>query len=285
MNKKKELIFFETSRLRRDDTIIFFSLTQFSFPSHKKLVYTNNFFCLAKGTMVLSTKSLKVIEKFRAPAALYIPSKIKGGGWAEVSRPGMGGEAIIQVQDDATMSGKRVSVVRFLMRHGKDLVNARIMKGLPIIRNSTDEKSVVFMSASTSTTGTRQKTMFNLIFTNVEDADEFLMWWYAKNGSIKAWLAKETSNGKAAEPSKKPLGESTNQKSIDEASAKMRLCNLKTSDNKKYSPAFGNNNGSRNDGSSSDGSDDSDEVEEVEIDWDEAPQTQDWASSFSYDAA
>jgi hypothetical protein len=237
--------------------------------------------------MAPSTKSLKVTEKFRAPAALYIPSKNKGGGWAEVSRPGMGGQAIIQVQDDATMNGKCISVVRFLMRHGKDAVNARIVNGLPIIRNNTDEQSVVFASASTSTSGTRQKTMFNLIFENVEDADEFSMWWYAKNGSIKDWLAKETSlKGKAAEPSKKPLGESTNQKStIDEASAKMRRCNLKTSDNKKDSPAFGNTNGSRNYESSSEESDDSDEREEVEIDWNEAPQTQDWASSFAYDAA
>jgi hypothetical protein len=314
---------------------IFFSLTQQT---------THATSSVAKRTMAPSTQSLKVIEKFRAPAALYVPSTTKGGGWSEASRPGMGGEAIIQVQDDATMSGKSVSVVRFQLRHGKDVLNARIEGGLPI--NRKDEKAVLFKSASTSTSGIRKKTIYNLIFTNVEDTDEFLMWWYAKNGSIKAWLAKDITTKtslkrKATEPTKcgfaplqkkskasipeeeasvttkvkvrlqsqydkKPLGESTNRKAIDETrnplalSTKMRRfennenerpenaygSNLKTSDNnnKKGSPAFVNNDDSHNDGSNSNGSDDNNEREEVEIDHDDAPQSQDWMSAFAFDA-
>ena len=256
--------------------------------------------------MAPSIKSLKVIEKFRAPAALYVASETKGGGWAEVSRPGMGGEAIIQDQDDAAMRGNIVSVVRFLLRHGKDPLNARIVKGLPIVRNGTDEKSVLFVSASTSTSGIRQKTMFNFIFTTVEDADEFLMWWYAKNGSIKAWLAKEVAEltncsfaplqekSKASIPKEeasKHLCESYDRKSINETggplalSTKLRRCSLKTSDNKnKKDSNDGSLNDGSNDGSNSNGSYDSDDGEEVEIDWNEAPQTQDWMSSFDIDA-
>jgi hypothetical protein len=62
--------------------------------------------------------------------------------------------------------------------------------------------------------------------------------------------------------------------------------NLKTSDNnnKKGSPAFVNNDDSHNDGSNSNGSDDNNEREEVEIDHDDAPQSQDWMSAFAFDA-
>ena len=153
---------------------------------------TNSIAIVTMKTAV-STKSLRVYEKFRAAAALYTPSANKGDGWCEVSRPGMGGEVIIQLQDHATLSETFVTVVRFQHRHGKDVVNARIVKGLPI--NRINQSTVVFKSSSSNTNGYRKKTIFRVTFENSIDTDEFLMWWYEKNGSIKTWL-KEGSNQK-----------------------------------------------------------------------------------------
>jgi len=133
----------------------------------------------------LSSKALSIIEKFQAPAALWIPSSIAGEGWSEISGIRRGGQVIIQVQEDALDARKQIAVVRFDLRHGQDVLNGRILHGLPL--NRVDEKTVDFKCASTSTRNVRHKTINRVQFQTVDDTDDFVMWWYAKNGSIKEW--------------------------------------------------------------------------------------------------
>lgn len=156
-----------------------------------------------------SCKTLKVIEKFRAPAGLWRPSLNAGDGWSETSGTRRGGRIIIQIQENADIDEDPVAVVRFELRHGVDVLNSRITKGLPIHRS--DDKTVLFKSVSTSTGCIRRKTVHLVKFDSVEDTDDFLMWWYAKNGSIKAWLGDDSGKTggtrKATTPiEKKPRG-------------------------------------------------------------------------------
>ena len=85
--------------------------------------------------------------------------------------------------------GEPVAVVRFELRRGIDVLNSRITEGLPI--HCKDKTMVLFKYFSTSTGRIGQKTVHLVQFEDVEDANDFLMSWYAKNGSIKAWLGEE----------------------------------------------------------------------------------------------
>ena len=133
------------------------------------------------------SKPLKVIEKFRARAALYTPSTRKGGGWIEISGPELRGEVVIQLQEDAgrhhCYNGKKyIPVVRFHFRHGKDFVNARIQDKMPIHRKG--KRKVLFKCLSSSfSSGDRCKILCCLVFEKEEDTNDFMMWWLAKNGS------------------------------------------------------------------------------------------------------
>ena len=182
--------------------------------------------------MSRSQKSLKVVEKFRAPAALYRPSDTRGNGWTVSAKPGMGGEVIIQDQQDADDPKSIVPVVRYQLRHGQDTMNCRIVEGLPIRRENA--KTVLFKSASRNNGGVNVKTIFQLVFETTNDTDEFLMWWYEKNGSnknrypnsdikttpikrkgTKCTPRKENTKSSASpEEASKPLVESTNQPTL-----------------------------------------------------------------------
>ena len=96
-----------------------------------------------------SSKSLKVTEKFQAPAGLWHPSSNAGEGWSETSGIQRGGKIIIQIQENANGVGEPVAVVWFELRHGIDVLSSRITEGLPIHRK--DKTTVLFKSFSTST--------------------------------------------------------------------------------------------------------------------------------------
>ena len=239
------------------------------------------------------TKTLKVIEKFRAPAAYYRPSSRPGGGWVFAAEPGMGGKAIIQLQEDAESAGENkefIPVVRYQLRHGKDVMNARIQKGLPI--NRVNERTLDFKSASRNTSGVVLKTIFRFVFESSNDADEFRMWYLEKNGSIEAWIAKEKAaklakkrkgtdlTGCGLGPQKKkpkltafpeqttgkkegpkPLGDSTNRNSIETKRSKVKAKKM---------------NGSKDDEREAK----AEEEEVVILDYEDAPLSQNWMAAF-----
>lgn len=162
------------------------------------------------------TKQLKVLEKFRAPAALYVPATTSGNGWSIISGPGKGGCTIIQVQENANNDGPNVAVVRFQLGHSgamKDVMNARIMNQLPIHRVSHQE--VCFKCVSTTTNNIRQRTIFKIKFEKTDDTEDFLMWWYAKNGAMEELISpskrKATANS-TDQMEKKPKVSDRDQK-------------------------------------------------------------------------
>ena len=248
-----------------------------------------------------STSLRTVTCKFRAPAALYSPSGIKGGGWREASRPGMGGEVMIQVQqEDAKWSTNgspnSIAIVRFQLRHGKDVLNARIKDKLPIRRK--DNVTVLFKCLSSTTHKIRKKTIFHLIFEKEEDTDDFLMWWYAKNGSIQTWL-----EGDESKKLKEGVDESKKLKENNKKEAKKSCSKRKATDstNSGFTPLKKKLNKGEQDKAlvestskkkkqKSGGSviqkptKKRDTVEEVvEFDYDDAPQSQNWMAAFQYE--
>ena len=267
-------------------------------------------------------KALSVIEKLRAPAALYRPSSTLGGGWSETSGVKRDGRVIIQVQENADGKQDSVAVVRFVLRHGQDVLNARILHGLPVVRK--DSNTVFFKVCSTSNSRVRCKTIHVLKFDKEEDADNFLMWWYAKNGSIKAWLREDSNQKiltrkslkrKAAESTKTgstPLGKRVKVMVDDDRcrdgddDCKQALQPFRESTNSKFDvgesstkPArkkkknIGENDikddNENNDSDKTGRSDvpkychlasDSKEKEEVMVDYEDVPQSQDWLASF-----
>ena len=267
-------------------------------------------------------KALSVIEKLRAPAALYRLSSTLGGGWSETSGVKRNGRVIIQVQENADGKKDSVAVVRFVLRHGQDVLNARILHGLPVVRK--DSNTVFFKVCSTSNSRVRCKTIHVLKFDKEEDADDFLMWWYAKNGSIKAWLGEDSNQKistrkslkrKAAESTKTgstPLGKRVKVMVDDDRcrdgddDCKQVLQPLRESTNSKFDvgesstkPAqkkkknIGENDikddNENNDSDKTGRSDvpkychlasDSEEKEEVMVDYEDVPQSQDWLASF-----
>ena len=271
-------------------------------------------------------KALNVIEKFRAPAALYRPSGVAGGGWSETSGPKRGGRVIIQVQENADGKERQIPVVRFELRHGQDVLNARILPGLPI--HCKDQTSMYFKAASSSTGRIRRKTIHLLKFRNNDDTDDFLMWWYAKNGSIEAWLGQD-SNQKNESTLKslkrkaiddlgenqlrkrlkdnkaeggRPLQDSTNVEHNEGLKKKHKAfavddddgCDGQSkddtgsyqdrykSDESDESEKDGSDefSGSETDGSDDQTSDSDDQKEEVIVDDEYAPQSQEWMISF-----
>ena len=251
-------------------------------------------------------KTLKVVEKFRAPAALYYPSRLKGDGWIEVSGPSLGGEAVIQLQGDAKQkSGNRtISVFRFQLRHGKDHLNARIQHRLPIHRKG--ETTVLFKSASTNSGGLRKKSVYAVKFQSKDDTNDFMMWWLAKNGSTS--LGEETKNtskrkaedktgcdrGSGYTPQKKKskqtkscppangvLNNSTNSgcEESPERGAKGKIVSsLNSTSNNSSEAKELDSVGTKND--KDDDSSDSDSNEEVAIDDEYAPRSQQWVLAF-----
>eukprot|EP00531_Pseudo-nitzschia_arenysensis_P008296 CAMPEP_0116127962 /NCGR_PEP_ID=MMETSP0329-20121206/7111_1 /TAXON_ID=697910 /ORGANISM="Pseudo-nitzschia arenysensis, Strain B593" /LENGTH=240 /DNA_ID=CAMNT_0003622079 /DNA_START=54 /DNA_END=776 /DNA_ORIENTATION=+ len=232
-----------------------------------------------------TSKSLKVVEKFRAKAALYIPSKWKGGGWLETSGPDGGGEAIIQLQENADIKENRglVPVVRFQLRHGKDVLNARILGGLPLRRK--DKHTVYFKALSSTTSGIRRKTVHVFKFIEESDADDFEMWWYAKNGSLNEWIkAKKnkkqgSSKRKATDPTnssftplKKKLKATKDFDANQEPNRDDSLQKLSTALSFEDDSSGKSNAGNETDGSSDD--------EDVFVDSDDAPQSQQWFVAF-----
>mmetsp|Transcript_19228 Transcript_19228/g.41791 ORF Transcript_19228/g.41791 Transcript_19228/m.41791 type:complete len:303 (+) Transcript_19228:369-1277(+) len=161
------------------------------------------------------TKRLKVLEKFRAPAALYVPATTAGNRWSIISGPGTGGCAIIQVQENANDGGPNVAVVRFQVGHTmKDVMNARIMNQLPIRRVSHQE--VCFKCVSTTTNNFRQRTVFKIKFEKTDDTEDFLMWWYAKNGAIEQLISsskREAITDSTDQMEKKPKASDKDQQS------------------------------------------------------------------------
>ncbi len=244
--------------------------------------------------MSFDRKALKIDEEFRAPAALYTPSSTGNkGGWAIISSPGMGGEVIIQVQDDAKVSGKTIPVVRYQLRHGQDYSNVRIVDKLPIKR--VNETKVIFKSVSSSNNGIRKKTVYALKFDKKTDADKFLMWWYQLNGSIDRWVAKEIAEkspdeslsglvpetkqvkmekSEAKLPSTKPTSKKTTLKEPLSESTNVKVDNRFLSSEKTYvSKKKGNEKEEEGE----------DEVEdEAVIDNADTPRSQNWTSAFDW---
>jgi len=229
---------------------------------------------------------VNAIEKFRAQAALYSPSTMKGDGWIEISGPDLGGEAIIQLQEDARRKSRRpISVVRFQFRHGKDFLNARIQSQLPIHQKGAT--TVLFKPASSSNSGFCRKTVYLFKFENIDDTDDFMMWWLAKNGSTflgeetKKTSKRKTRNdcndgGTGFTPQKKkskpstlgskariPLKGSTN---AVPAEGTLKLDNVTKSVDKDTKKLGGDS--------------DSDSDDNEEIDYDCAPLSQNWQLAF-----
>ena len=239
-------------------------------------------------TKTLQARKLNISCKFSALAALYIPSKHRGGGWNEASRPGMGGKVIIQVQDDANWNGegnkpKRMAVVRFILRHGKDVLNSRIKKRLPIKRK--DKTTVLFKCASSSTNKIRQKTIFQLIFEEKEDTDDFLMWWYAKNGSTNLeWdeskeLGEEDKDADKSRLKRKAVNFSNSgftplKKKPKEMQASVLADSTNNTKQRDESPKI------RRSDKKHENKEDGRE-EETLIDYNEAPESQNWMSAFA----
>ena len=257
-----------------------------------------------------SSKTLKIIEKFRAPAALWRPSLHAGDGWVETSGIRRGGQIIIQTQENADDNEGPVAVVRFVLRHGQDVMNARILNGLPIHR--CEENEILFKSASTSTYRVRWKTTFRIKFTTPDDTDDFLMWWYAKNGSIKAWseasslrFKRKSTEQIGGMERKRPKIASSENNALTQtdkaANGKLKLSHqvLVESTNVKHGAIGSKNNDKRNsfvcgkskendssnvNNESKENSNsnltDNNEMREVMIDYDEVPQSQNWFASF-----
>ena len=241
------------------------------------------------------SKALSITEKFRAPAALWRPSQHARGGWVETSGIGRGGQIIIQMQENSDDTEGPVAVVRFVLRHGQDVLNARILNGLPIYRSAENE--ILFKSASTSTYKVRWKTTFRIKFETFDDTDDFLMWWYAKNGSIKA-LIEESSNKKHKRKSTEQIGgkekkpriqrsdnnESTKRDESAKGKLKYPLRVLVESTNVKQRAVASNKSAESKINNISILNDDptssTNEKEEVMIDDDDAPQSQNWFASF-----
>ena len=193
--------------------------------------------------------------------------------------------------------GEVVAVVRFTNYLGNDGLNARILKGLPLRRNDKDPLRMNFKAASSTTHGHRLKTVFALKFANNEDADDFEMWWYAKNGSIKTWLEKEvkqeeSEQGQEQEQENKlPLHETTNIISLTPNKAEAPSCNLKVipEDSASNQAKASNDSDSIDDGdgSSYSDSDTSDSDEEKEstrclTDYGDVPASQNWQIAFDF---
>ena len=83
---------------------------------------------------------------------------------------------------------------------------------------------MLLKSFSTSTGRICWKTVHLVQFEDVKDANDFLMWWYTKNGSIKAWLGEDfrgrSEKQKATDPIEdlcKPLEKKIMMATIKEA--------------------------------------------------------------------
>ena len=139
------------------------------------------------------------------------------------------------------------------------------------------------------------KTTFALKFANNEDADDFEMWWYAKNGSIKTWLGKEAkqeeSEREQEQENKLPLQETSNRLSLAPNKAEDRSCDLKAIPEDSASNQAKASNVSDSiaagDGSSSSDSDTNDSDEEEEsthylADYGDAPATQNFEIAFDF---
>ena len=220
---------------------------------------------------------------------------------------------MIQMQENSDNTEGSVAVVRFVLRHGQDVLNARILNGLPIYRSAENE--ILFKSASTSTYKVRWKTAFRIKFETVDDTDDFLMWWYAKNGSIKAWIEEssnekhlgfkrksneqiggkekklkiqrldnnesterdESANGKLEHPLR-VLVESTNVK--QRAVASNKSDKSKINDVSILNDEWKENNYSDFTDKAATTTSSNNEKEEVMIDYDDAPRSQNWFASF-----
>mmetsp|Transcript_21037 Transcript_21037/g.43297 ORF Transcript_21037/g.43297 Transcript_21037/m.43297 type:complete len:272 (-) Transcript_21037:189-1004(-) len=199
------------------------------------------------------TKKLKVVEKFRAKAALYRPSVDEGGNWSIIGGKGSGGEVVIQMQVDAKNKDKYIPVVRFLTLDGEARMNGRITRGLPILRKS--KLNVLFKTVSSSSRGgINAKTIFQTQFEIEDDTDDFVKLWceLAENGPTS--LREENA----------VLCDSENSR------------NDATSFDGNTAAKDALQDSSNNDAASSDG----DETE-VEIDEEYAPETQNWMAAFS----
>jgi hypothetical protein len=95
-------------------------------------------------------------------------------------------QVLIQVHKPNDRTKQDIVVVRWQNHIGKDGLNCRILKGLPI-RRGEDSTEFFFKSASTTTAAISRKTIFALKFESVDDADEFEMWWYMLSGQITEW--------------------------------------------------------------------------------------------------
>ena len=256
-------------------------------------------------------KALKVTEKFRAQAALYSPSTNEGDGWIEVSGPLLGGEAIIQLQEDAKRKSTIIPVFRFQLRHGKDVVNARIEHTLPIYRKA--DKEVLFKCVSSNSGGLRRKTVYALKFQTKDNTDDFMMWWLAKNRSISLGLeSKETAlkkkrkikwvHGSRYTPLKKKMKPDMGVvKDLQHEQERKNLISKHKEDKEaenKESEGSVSNVSSKNltsnkreekvvketTDTSGNGCDSSiGEDDEVYVDDECAPQSQDWSSAFSFE--
>ena len=259
------------------------------------------------------TKKLKVVEKFRAKAALYRPSVDEGGNWSIIGGKGSGGEVVIQMQVDAKNKDKYIPVVRFLTLDGEARMNGRITRGLPILRKS--KLNVLFKTVSSSSRGgINAKTIFQTQFEIEDDTDDFVKLWceLAENGPTS--LREENGKSKLATShtgAQAVHHDSTNYRNTltsffdGGTTAKAVLCDSENSRNDATSfdgntaadAVLRDSTNDRNDATSFDGkttakdalqdssnndaaSSDGDETE-VEIDEEYAPETQNWMAAFS----
>ena len=205
----------------------------------------------------------------------------KGNGWVATSAPDKGGQAIVQLQQNA--NGEEVAVVRHVNFIGKDGLNARIVDGLPILRK---KRQFYFKAVSSTTHDDRRKTPFALKFDSNDAADEFEMWWYVytKNDSIEAWLTEKKGKGE----NKLPVQESANANEPAGFSASDELKVSKNTDAGSVADDESNTNSVADDDSDEDanGSDTGDSNEGQEeflmIDYGSAPATQNFMESFDY---
>jgi hypothetical protein len=161
---------------------------------------------------LLSVSNATVTELFKGSAKFGRPSLKKGGGWITTSDRG---NVIIQKQ--TYNDGSVVNVVRWTNYMKLDGLNGRILSGLPILRQ---HDSVYFKTSSTTTRGDRHKAPFMFQFETEEEAEEFEMWWFLKNGSIAAWKEEDAKKKKAGSSNSSsnnnnivPLQETTNTSS------------------------------------------------------------------------
>jgi hypothetical protein len=116
---------------------------------------------------LLSVSNATVTELFKGSAKFGRPSTKQGAGWIATAANGN-----VLIQKQTYRDGNDVTVVRWTNYMELDVLNGRILPGLPILRKAN---SVYFKTSSTTTRCDRHKAPFVFQFDTVEEAAEFEM--------------------------------------------------------------------------------------------------------------